>query len=162
MLKLSSQILSFHGKVVRWGILGFCSTPLIGSYFYIHGYRISFLVCPIRHFTGIPCPTCGMTRSFMAVAQGDWNQAFIEHLFGPVLFISFAIIVIHISLELLINRRITTFYSRLLPYRKLQIFALGSLLVYHGFRLYNLSQSSALYYGFINSPLARIISLYGL
>ena len=29
------------------------------------------LVCPARALTGLPCPTCGMTHAFVAVAHGD-------------------------------------------------------------------------------------------
>ena len=34
------------------------------------------LICPFREFTGVPCPLCGATRSFVLVAQGDgrWVQ----------------------------------------------------------------------------------------
>ncbi|MEJ1937304.1 DUF2752 domain-containing protein, partial [Nostoc sp. NIES-2111] len=107
MFKLSPYPLSCHGKLVRWGILGFSYAPLIGTYFYNQNYRIGFLVCPIRHLTGIPCPTCGMTRSFMAIGRGNWSQALGEHLFGPILLASFVVAIVHITLELLTKHRIT-------------------------------------------------------
>src|SRR6476619_4241636 len=111
MLALSKCSLSRQGRLTRGGILGLCTAPIAGAYWYSQGYRLPFLGCPIRHLTGIPCPTCGMTRSFMAIAQGNWSQAFAHHLFGPVLFVVLAIAVFHLSIELIVGRRISTSYS---------------------------------------------------
>ncbi len=41
--------------------------------------------CPIRHATGIPCPSCFLTRSICASLGGDYLNAFKMHLFGPPL-----------------------------------------------------------------------------
>ena len=41
--------------------------------------------CPIRHATGIPCPSCFLTRSICASLGGDFAYAFKLHLFGPPL-----------------------------------------------------------------------------
>lgn len=35
----------------------------------------SFLACPTRTLTGIPCPACGTTRSAAALAQGQFESA---------------------------------------------------------------------------------------
>ena len=35
----------------------------------------SFLACPTRKLTGIPCPACGTTRSATALAQGQFESA---------------------------------------------------------------------------------------
>ncbi|WP_442937042.1 DUF2752 domain-containing protein [Nostoc sp.] len=72
MFELFSYPLTYQGKLVRWGLLGFSCTPLLRTYFYHQGHRVRFLVCPIRHLTGIPCPTCGMACSFMAIAKEIW------------------------------------------------------------------------------------------
>ncbi|MEH2065762.1 MAG: DUF2752 domain-containing protein [Nostoc sp.] len=157
MFELSPYPLLSHGKLVRWGLLGFSCTPLLGTYFYHQGYRVRFLVCPIRYLTGIPCPTCGMTRSFMAIAQGDLVKAVAENLFGPLLFASFVIVAVHITLELLTKRRITAFYCHPIKQRKLQIIGLFSVFIYYIFRLYNLSQTGEMYFSFINSPLGKLL-----
>lgn len=158
MFQLSRYPLSYHGKLVRWGILGFSYAPLIGTYFYNQNYRIPFLVCPIRHLTGIPCPTCGMTRSFMAIGRGDLSQAVAEHLFGPLLFTSFVIAIVHITLELLTKHRITGFYCHLLRLRKLQILGLFTLFIYYSCRLYHISQTGEMYIAFSTSPLGQLLS----
>lgn len=35
--------------------------------------------CPLRHIIGIPCPTCGMTRSYRSLLRAKWEQAFLYH-----------------------------------------------------------------------------------
>lgn len=46
-----------------------------------------FLKCPLHFFTGWLCPTCGMTRSFVAILRGEWIAAINYHPLGPLLFI---------------------------------------------------------------------------
>ena len=41
--------------------------------------------CPVRQLTGIPCPTCYLTRSVVSTLQGDLAQALHWHAFGPLL-----------------------------------------------------------------------------
>jgi Protein of unknown function (DUF2752) len=130
------HLLSRKERFLRWGALGVCATPLLGTYFYNQGWRILFLGCPIRHFTGVPCPTCGMARSFMAVAAGDWNRAFTQHLFGPFLFVSCAIAVIHTAIELKIGYRLNTVYIRVASDRKIQVVSLVLFFSYYALRLY--------------------------
>jgi hypothetical protein len=33
-------------------------------------------VCLVKHFTNIPCPSCGSTRSILALLKGDFMEAF--------------------------------------------------------------------------------------
>ena len=42
------------------------------------------LSCPLRALTGIPCPTCFLTRATCASLRGDWHQALTLHAFGPL------------------------------------------------------------------------------
>lgn len=44
-------------------------------------------MCAFHAMTGLPCPTCGITRSFAATAHGQLGLAFHEHAFGPFLFV---------------------------------------------------------------------------
>jgi hypothetical protein len=157
MVVTSQQSLSTFGKRVRWGFLGLASAPIIGAYLYNQGYQIPFLGCPVLHLTGIPCPTCGMTRSFMAIARGNLPQAIRYHLLGPAVFAIFLVITAHLILELLQNRRIQTFYSSLLGKRSVQLMALLIALSYHTYRLYLLSHSGELYQSMVRSPLGHLL-----
>ncbi len=39
-------------------------------------------VCYFRNITGLPCPGCGMTRSFLYILQGEFVQAWEMHPFA--------------------------------------------------------------------------------
>lgn len=53
-------------------------TPSTGNY---------FTVCGFKNFTGLPCPGCGLTHSFCALAKGEVLKAFEFNLLGPILFL---------------------------------------------------------------------------
>jgi hypothetical protein len=42
--------------------------------------------CLFNKITGLPCLTCGLTRSFSLTAHGQFTAAFRMHLLGPLLF----------------------------------------------------------------------------
>jgi len=42
------------------------------------------LSCPLRALTGIPCPTCFLTRATAASLRGHWSEAIHLHAFGPL------------------------------------------------------------------------------
>lgn len=42
-------------------------------------------ICLLRRFFHLPCPGCGMTRAFAALAKGDWSAAVALHPLAPVL-----------------------------------------------------------------------------
>ena len=41
-------------------------------------------ICMLRRVFGLPCPGCGMTRAFAALARGDLRAAFAFHPWAPV------------------------------------------------------------------------------
>lgn len=53
-----------------------------------HGGTIAGLpsICAFSNLTGIPCPGCGLTRSFVCFAHGHFLDAFHWHPLGPLLF----------------------------------------------------------------------------
>jgi Protein of unknown function (DUF2752) len=127
--------LSRKSRILRYGIIGFCTMPLIGSWLYTNGYRIGLIFCPVRHWTGVICPSCGMTRSFMAIARGDWGSAIDYHLFAPLLFVGFGLTIVHTILELSIDRNLPVFYIQSLKRRDFQLPLLASFLGYYLLRL---------------------------
>lgn len=42
-------------------------------------------LCVFRRLTGLPCPGCGLTRSWVMAAHGDIDRAFAFNVFGPLL-----------------------------------------------------------------------------
>ncbi|MBN1289040.1 MAG: DUF2752 domain-containing protein [Actinobacteria bacterium] len=50
-----------------------------------HGAWVS-IPCWFHKITGIPCLACGLTRSFVLTAHGQWSSALEMHLLGPALF----------------------------------------------------------------------------
>jgi len=63
--------------LVSWGIVsaaavGLCVAPYAVDSQTLHGI---FPPCPQLAKTGHPCPVCGMTRAFIAIAAGDPDAA---------------------------------------------------------------------------------------
>ncbi len=56
------------------------------SYLWLKGGwpELPGLSCPLRALTGIPCPTCFLTRATCASLRGDWHQALQLHALGPL------------------------------------------------------------------------------
>lgn len=44
--------------------------------------------CTFLQWTGYPCPLCGTTRSFWAMASGDWSWAFFNSPLGALLYVA--------------------------------------------------------------------------
>jgi hypothetical protein len=42
------------------------------------------VICPFRLLTGLPCPGCGLTRSWVYLAHGSWGESLAAHPFGVV------------------------------------------------------------------------------
>jgi Protein of unknown function (DUF2752) len=68
-----------------------------------HG--VTTTVCWWKHATGIPCPTCGCTRSLLALGQGDAIAALRANPLLPMLLLG-------AGLWLVCGRRATIFTSR--------------------------------------------------
>ncbi len=41
-------------------------------------------LCVLRQTTGLPCPGCGLSRSVVAAAHGNWSESFTYHRLGGV------------------------------------------------------------------------------
>lgn len=62
-------------------------------YFILLGFINPSTRCIFKMFTGIPCPSCGMTRSYGALLHGDFTGAFFYH---PLFLIPILIFVFYI------------------------------------------------------------------
>lgn len=137
--------------------LSVCSSPLIGAYFLSYNERSSPFQCLFLHFTGIPCPGCGLTRSFSAIAQFNLQEALHYHLFGPLLFLAFTLTSVHLVLELSLRCSVIPFYGKLLRRQDVQLTLLGLVLIYHCLRLGALFLSGELAVSFALSPLGQFL-----
>ena len=45
---------------------------------------LPFEVCPIHRLTGVPCPTCGMTRAVCFAVHGQWRRSLAFHPAGLI------------------------------------------------------------------------------
>src|SRR5690606_26423686 len=52
------------------------------------------VICPFRRLTGLPCPGCGLTRSWVYAAHGWWRESFLAHPFGLVLLLGVIALVV--------------------------------------------------------------------
>lgn len=157
MLKFSASSLSPHALQVRAIELVLFASPLVGAYYYGYTEQSSPLFCPFKALTGIPCPGCGMTRSFIAIATGHLDKALDYHFFGIFLFIGFAIATIHLFLELLSKRKVITPFSKLIKNKQIQLSFLFLFLIYYLIRINNLLKSGEIAYGFYHSSLGKLI-----
>jgi hypothetical protein len=70
--------------IQKFGIL-VCG-PLLFTLLYLWPVNDSsrYTICMMRRVTGIPCPTCGMTRSLASLVKGHFSQSLDYHPFGIV------------------------------------------------------------------------------
>jgi len=68
--------------------------------------------CGFHKITGLPCPSCGMTRALFAAANGRFKEAFAFHPLGLLLFVSGIALSFVFVLEATMNRRFLTYDER--------------------------------------------------
>ena len=66
----------------------FAATALFAFFFWLSPPdQPSFHLCPFYWLTARPCPLCGITRAFCALAKGHWTQAIQFHALSPLAFV---------------------------------------------------------------------------
>lgn len=93
--------------------------------------------CLLRITTGLPCPGCGMTRSWVHLAHGDVAGAFTYNLFGPLLFVLAAALPLWAIYALVRRRRPEAIFDRLNP--RVVMAVVGVWLAYSVVRMVSLS-----------------------
>ena len=51
-------------------------------------------LCVFRRITGLPCPSCGMTRAYISLFKGDISGAFLMHPLFPLVPVIAALVII--------------------------------------------------------------------
>ncbi len=64
----------------------------------------TFGVCVFKHATTLPCPSCGTTRSVLAIFSGDFNTAFMMNPFGFIMAIVMIAGPLWIMFDLILRR----------------------------------------------------------
>ena len=69
-----------------WGILMSVPAIFLFSYFYSRiPYSSKMTFCAVRHFLGVDCPGCGLTRSFAVLTHGDIRESVDIHPMGVII-----------------------------------------------------------------------------
>ncbi|MEW6732286.1 MAG: DUF2752 domain-containing protein [Acidobacteriota bacterium] len=74
-------------KQIHWLVLFALSTLLLVSRFHYPPDEPATTLCGFKTVIGLPCPGCGLTRSFCTLAKGGLSRAFAFNLLGPPLFL---------------------------------------------------------------------------
>jgi hypothetical protein len=137
-------------------LAGVGAATLLASFLYAPWSQTGPVLCPFRLATGLPCPGCGLTRSFCACAHGHWNDAIAAHLFGPILF---AVLLIGVPLLFYqgLRGRPIMWLDRVLFSRRAAYVAAILLFGYHVLRLIHAGWSGTLWDGLRNSALAIVM-----
>jgi hypothetical protein len=66
----------------------------------------SLVLCPLRAVTGVPCPSCGLTRALAHLERGHWAAAIRFHPFAPLVFLLVLALAVMLAFELATHRTI--------------------------------------------------------
>ena len=115
-----------------------------------------FSICAFKNFTGLPCPGCGLTHSFCALAKGGVADAFSWNLMGPILFVFLVLLWMRSASVLLNGSSLPKSFDRITGRFKLvRAFAIA-------FGVYGIARIVYLLVfqplSFYESPLSRLIT----
>ena len=109
------------------GLLMLSGLALILTLALWHGGQYT---CPFHELTGYSCLTCGMTRSFVAMGDGDVPGAFRYHPGGPLLLGAISLWSLKLLAEAILGRRLMIVTRR--SVRRATLLAAGFLWVIYG------------------------------
>jgi len=114
-------------------------------------------ICLLRRMTHMPCPTCGVTRSFYAVGHGALRAAVAFHPLGPVLYVVLAVVMVRSAGVALVGRTWLDRTARVLVW-SIPVFAVATLVTY-AVRMTLFFADGTGSQAFQTSPLGRLITL---
>ena len=100
-------------------------------------YLLNIRSCPLFYLFHIPCPACGMTRSFLYLIQGNFTMCF---KINPLSIFIFAFIILYILFSIFKKRKILDYFLK--KYKLLTIILCSILIIL--IELYNI-QNPLLY-----------------
>ncbi|MEI7837929.1 MAG: DUF2752 domain-containing protein [Planctomycetota bacterium] len=131
------------------------AATIAASFLYAPWSHDGPVICPFRWFTGLPCPGCGLTRSFCAMTQGHWGQAWANHILGPILFAAVALATVPMAVQGF-TRRPTRLLNAVLYSMPVAYVAATVLAGYHIVRLVLLVRSGMLWSDICHSPALQL------
>ncbi len=93
------------------------------------------ILCPFRALSGYPCPGCGMTRAFSALAHGEFLSAVIYNPLSPILFVAALLVWASAAATLLNMHSVREALARLRPSTLACHLFLGVMLIWWVVRL---------------------------
>jgi hypothetical protein len=80
----ADAVLRGRPTTADWVAVGGIAALVTAAAFPVGHAESGPVLCPFRRLTGLPCPGCGMTRSWIYLTHGDWHAAFAANPFGPL------------------------------------------------------------------------------
>ncbi len=89
---------------LRSAVTALAAVAVGGLSFLLTKPPLPFPRCIFRAVTGWPCPSCGLTRAFIALGHGQLSEAVFLNIMSPILFVLVAAIFAGAAFEVLSGR----------------------------------------------------------
>nr|NQU89628.1 DUF2752 domain-containing protein [Bacteroidota bacterium] len=90
---MKKKALSTDQRIVRSALAVVLLVILVLSYVF-EPSTYHLIDCAFLNLTGLPCPSCGMTRSFHAMAHLQVHESFVLNWMGPIIFVGMLLMAI--------------------------------------------------------------------
>lgn len=113
------------------------SAACLAGYLWLYFFKVRSVVnfgdvelCLFKHFTGLPCPSCGSTRAVLQLFQGNLKEAFLFNPIGYVIFIVLLIVPIWIIFDVVSARAsLFIFYQKAECFIKQKLVAISLIFI---------------------------------
>lgn len=125
-------------RLIAIGVLLFCLSAPFAILYFNSELAQSQSLCPLKLTTGMPCPGCGMLKSWAYLTHGHLHESLDFHLFGPGAYLAALFLTGWLGYELWQNRSYQL--PKLVKIWAVPPIAIG-LFVYHAVRLVDILQT---------------------